>query len=184
MSPLKSSIVFIRLKILFLYLSLIRLPWVCCGRMAGIWWYHIALGLVNYILTLPFRQVVLSGVLWNVQRVLWQQVFSGMCRMRDGRAMSQGVDVRIPKSAFCGSNRTYWPKIGSEMFQTWRFQVTWVYSGLPVIIEDLRVFQSSSSPRSKHRDRQLYSKDHMQLISSGCILGWVAGKQLVVQGSK
>ena len=175
-SPLKSQLSSSQSKILF-YFNLIRLPWICSGRIAGLWWYHMALGLVHYIVILPFIHLDFPGVLW---KFLGQHAISGRAEMEDGISMSQR-NSRIPNSTVCSSFWTHWPRIDMEMFQTRRLHG--FYSSIPVIIRALRFLQSSSSPKSKHKDTLLYSKDHMQLISSDRTLGLVARKQLMVQRS-
>lgn len=56
-------------KIIFkilLCLSFIRISRICWSRIAGPWWSHIALVLVNCILMLSFRHLVFSDIGWVI----------------------------------------------------------------------------------------------------------------------
>jgi hypothetical protein len=65
MSSLKASIVFIRLDLRsLLCFSFFKIYRFCCSRITGLWWCHIALGLIDFILALFFRHPKILGFSW------------------------------------------------------------------------------------------------------------------------
>ena len=82
-------------KTFFLCFSFIRISRVCCSSIARLWWCHIALALVNCVLTLSFRYQVFPGVVWMILMKAGSLRPFGKVR----GAVGQTMEVRVPDSA-------------------------------------------------------------------------------------
>jgi hypothetical protein len=82
----------------------VRISRICGNRIAGLWWFHIALGLVDCALKLSFRHLVFPGVGWMILMV------AGFLKKMK-RVVVQTLDIRVPNSDACALNQGTYKKM-------------------------------------------------------------------------